>query len=360
MASLREHMKRHSKALKRQKSASSPAVKDDFTVGEGWAEGWISPAVVDRAGEYVPPDEWNLAEHKKNPVGFINHNRNEIPPLRWEHPDGKYSVEQRAEGLYGRAYFNLATKTGQDAYASFKSGHLRGFSAGFNSNRPVRGTVGGRPAHILRKADVFEISAVGVPENQDAIRVRVKSAADAAGNYPIPDGKVQRFGVFAMADEIKTDPATATVVNEKQLKPGFPGFLDVMVSGLKSVFADAKVCLKDVPEDERNEAFSLAGPTYVCAKSLCEAGRAKFKDMPWDDAEKAIETEFAGFGDALKAQETEDDAVTQEHLKSLVAETVAEQLKPFAADVTEIKGHVDNHEVALVGLTEVVESTLAS
>lgn len=364
MASFHQHLKRHRRAVSRLKLASdlrpAPVINDDG----GWVEGWISPAVIDRAGEYVPPDEWKLHEHAKNPVGFVNHNRNEIPALRWAHPDGRYSVEVRPEGLWGRAYFNLATKAGQDLYASYKSGHMRGFSAGFHSNRPQTGTVRGQSARILKNAVVFEISAVGVPENQDAIRTNVKSAADSAGNYPIPDGKVLRLGAYPMADATTETPnAEHTVVNDKAAKTydkGPRGFIEAMVSGLTGLFTEAKTLLSDATADDRNEAYGLAGDAYVCAKSMTNAGRAKFGGSGWDDADKAIDAAFDGFADAVKAQETEDDAVTAEHLKSLAAEVVADKLKPVLADIEAVKGHVDNHEAALTGLTEVVESTLAN
>jgi HK97 family phage prohead protease len=45
---------------------------DEPTVIEGFA----NKAVVDRGGEVIPPDAWDLENFKKNPIIFFNHDRN--------------------------------------------------------------------------------------------------------------------------------------------------------------------------------------------------------------------------------------------------------------------------------------------
>lgn len=356
MASLTALTKRHLKAVRRIKGVSSPINGDGYTVGEGWVEGWISLPEIDRDGELVPVNEWQLDDHAKNPIALINHEKTGPAVGRWQHPDGRYSIEKRADGLWGRCYFNLDTTAGREEYSSYKGGFKRGFSPGFISDRPQQHVVNGRRCNVLRNAKLFEVSLVNIPSGANALAMVCKSS----GNHPIPTGKVLRFGAFSMAADTTPETTVEKAKSAPEPKKGVLGFYDTMVSGLTDVFANAKACLDGVTDAERAEALSLAGDAYVCAKSLIAAGKAKFKSAPWDVVEKSVETEFDGFATAIQTQETEDDAVTTEHLKSLVDAAVVEHLKPVIADVELVKGHVDNHESAIEGILETVESNLAS
>lgn len=321
-----------------------------YTVGDGWVEGWISPEVIDRSGEYVPVSEWDTTEHETNPVAFVNHNRQGPVVGRWSHPDGRYAIEKRSGGLWGRCYFNLAIPEGQSEYESYKGKFKRAFSPGFVAMKPERGHVNGKPASILRKAKLLEVSLVGIPDNQNALAVYCKSIPDSGGNKStdIPPGYVKRYGAYRMPTETET-----TVVTPK----GHAAYFEKAL-GILSVVKDAKdVLLAELPEGEdRNKAYGLMAPVRTFLKDLCAYGRDKEPAGKWDEHEKAIDALLEGFPDAEPEGEPMDEAA----LKSFVDARIQEKIAEPVERINTLQTVVESHEAALSDVLDSVESVVAN
>ncbi|HEX5164238.1 MAG TPA: HK97 family phage prohead protease [Thermomicrobiales bacterium] len=92
----------------------------------------------------------------------------------YEHmePIGKQiAIEENDEGLFGR-WSIVDTRAGEDAYKLVKSGVLDSLSIGYFTLEADYREDGVR---LLRKCDLFEVSAVAIPANRNAVITDVKS-----------------------------------------------------------------------------------------------------------------------------------------------------------------------------------------
>lgn len=121
---------------------------------------------LDRQGEVVTTDGWELANYQRNPVVLDGHDYRSI-----ENVIGRaVALRSTDDGLEADIVFNQSPK-GQLATALVEGGDVRAVSVGFMSiemavpqdrKEPVRHT----------KKELMEISLVPVPANPDALRLR--------------------------------------------------------------------------------------------------------------------------------------------------------------------------------------------
>ncbi len=144
------------------------SVKDE----DGMVEGVVgSTAVIDRLGEIIEQDGWDLTNYKKNPVVLWGHNvREERPPI------GK-AVKVWLDGVRKKKLsfdikFDLADEFAAEIYRKVKEGFLSTVSVGFLplENEPMNKDDGGffSPQRYL-KQELLELSFVPVPANPEAL-----------------------------------------------------------------------------------------------------------------------------------------------------------------------------------------------
>lgn len=370
-ASKTRKLKRLAVALNKEYQAT-PAI---VATGENYVEGWISPAIVDRDGDYIPPDEWDLTEHEKNPVALYNHDRNgsnSIPVGKWQHPDGRYSVEVRPDGLYGRCYFDMADPFAAELHRKYKSGVLRGFSPGFIvKGTPQRGTVNGQTATIQRDCKVFEISLVPVPANPGALATLTKAFNERGAKIMSNTAAIEPKGdstepVVKTKAEGETSGDTVHVDVEAEETPvtGLRAYLEKM-SGIGAVVAAAlgDLTSSDAEPELIEKAKACLKPIHTSLKSLIkEVGTERFPDMPWDECAKAIDDAF-GLTDDVES-ETESDEGDDEEIEEdddMTQEELAEAVKSFVADavtkaIEPLTEKIQKHDEAIEAVAEVVEA----
>jgi uncharacterized protein len=96
----------------------------------------------------------------------------------YEHhtPIGKQlEIREDETGLFGR-WSIVDTTTGTDAYKLAKAGVLDSLSIGYMT---VEADFAADGTRILRKVDLFEVSAVAIPANENAVITAVKAAPTA-------------------------------------------------------------------------------------------------------------------------------------------------------------------------------------
>lgn len=126
-----------------------------------------STPVVDREGEVIEQEGWDLKEFKKNPSLLWMHNiRDDKPPIGkvvklWIEGKGK-----RAKLMF-KSKFDLQDEFAAGIFRKFKEGFLNAFSVGF---LPIE-----QEGNIYKEQELLEISAVPVPANPDA-RVTLRNA----------------------------------------------------------------------------------------------------------------------------------------------------------------------------------------
>jgi HK97 family phage prohead protease len=163
-------------------------------------EAVISSETVDGHGEIIDQLSWRLERYRQNPVVLYQHS--------------PYSVVGRAENvrlvdgnLHARIVF-ATTAQADEVFTLFRDGAMRAFSVGFRAGRIEKAVVGGREIRRLLDCELFEVSAVSIPSNPDAV-VKHKSLGLLPAAYELdPSGVLVR----AALDEVdgKRSPLTPT------------------------------------------------------------------------------------------------------------------------------------------------------
>jgi HK97 family phage prohead protease len=125
---------------------------------EGEITGIASTETVDRDGEVIRANGWDLLNFKENPVLMLMHNYQEFPI-------GKITdIAVEGKKLTFKAIFSQKTQKAIEAYELVKEGILSAFSVGF-----IAREFDPKDQNIITKAELLEISLVPVPANPEAI-----------------------------------------------------------------------------------------------------------------------------------------------------------------------------------------------
>lgn len=143
------------------------AVDDGETGWEiaGLASTWWGEP--DAYGDVVAPGAFAESIAKRPTKFFYEH----LTPI------GKQlELAETDEGLAGR-WSVVDTTAGTDAYKLAKAGILDSLSIGY---WPLEWEIRADGVRVLQKCDLFEVSAVSLPANENAVITDVKAARDAA------------------------------------------------------------------------------------------------------------------------------------------------------------------------------------
>lgn len=137
-------------------------------------EGFANVPVKDRGKDVIKPDAWELANFLKNPVILFNHGND---PDVGAKPVGKaLEVKPTDKGLWLRV--RMTSSKGEvlrNIVDLVREGSLVAFSVGFD---PIESHRDG-DANVITKAELYEVSIVAVPMNQESLfRVVAKAYAD--------------------------------------------------------------------------------------------------------------------------------------------------------------------------------------
>jgi HK97 family phage prohead protease len=139
----------------------------------------VSSETLDSHGDVIDQASWNLDRYQKNPVVLFGHDHAQ--------PIGRtVSVAVRDGALH--AVMELArTERAAEVLQLFADGALRAFSVGFRVGRVELVKPGDGSEHFrLSDCELFEISAVSVPSNPDAL-VKHKSLGLVPAGYQLGD-----------------------------------------------------------------------------------------------------------------------------------------------------------------------------
>ena len=165
-------------------------------------EGWANKAVVDRSGDIINKGAWKLDNFQKNAIILFNHDKSK--------PIGKAVVtEARDEGLYVKARISQSSDPEISKIRELiKEGILNAFSVGFDCMDS--GPAGDGKTEI-KSAELFEVSVVSLPANQDSLFTVAKSY-----DYD----KVKDY--FAKIVKVAPTPADDKPVPKKPKAPKVP------------------------------------------------------------------------------------------------------------------------------------------
>lgn len=165
----------------------------------GKLEAIFSTADVDRHGDTVEQEGWDLKNFKRNPVILNSHNY-------WDATEviGKASKVRVEEGkLQGTITFaieeNPKAKVIFDLYAG---GFLNAFSVGFQVKKFASKEDGSRDWFTIEEAELLEVSAVSVPANARALAKQKGIDVDLIPNL------MKDYGPSEETDEVSEDNKT--------------------------------------------------------------------------------------------------------------------------------------------------------
>lgn len=130
---------------------------------DGLITATISDVTVDRMGDVVEQDGWQLDNFRKNPVVLWGHDYS-IPPI------GR-CVDIRVVGGKLKATTKFAdTPLARDVYMLYRGGFMASFSVGFKpyEYKPIKNADGDVTGLRFIKNELLEYSAVSVPANPNA------------------------------------------------------------------------------------------------------------------------------------------------------------------------------------------------
>jgi len=174
----------------------------------GTLEAIFSTQDVDRHGDVVLQDGWDISMFKKNPVILNSHNYGDAAEVI-----GKASnVRVEAKKLQGKITFaineNPKAKVIFDLYAG---GFLNAFSVGFIPTGFKSNKDGSTDYYTIETAELLEVSAVSVPANARALAKAKGIDIDTLGSEEDDEDKLEKE-----AEEIKEEaPAEEAKVDEE-------------------------------------------------------------------------------------------------------------------------------------------------
>ncbi len=110
-------------------------------------------------------------------------NKNPKIKMLWQHdvtaPIGSYlEIYEDSYGLYVKGRINLGTEKGRNAYALLKAGDLDSMSIGYVTRKSDYDQAS--DVRYLKEVDLYEISLVSIPANNNALVTSVKSIIEEA------------------------------------------------------------------------------------------------------------------------------------------------------------------------------------
>lgn len=130
-------------------------------------EGFANKATVDRGDEIIAHDAWELDNFKRNPIILFNHGMDTLGGT----PVGKATeVVPTEDGLYLKVKMSQSQSPGIKMVRELVEERiLKAFSVGFNPKETDTIDMDGKSVRKISKAELFEVSIVGVPMNQDSL-----------------------------------------------------------------------------------------------------------------------------------------------------------------------------------------------
>jgi HK97 family phage prohead protease len=139
-------------------------IKDiDETTASFWAV--ASDEGIDRDGDIIEIDAWDLRAYKRNPTIPLFHNYHEFPVARAD----KIKVSE-GKLMFKPVFAVNENPQAKIAFDLYKGGYMSAFSVGFMPLEWAEETrKDGRMGRNYTKVDLLEISAVLVPANPNAL-----------------------------------------------------------------------------------------------------------------------------------------------------------------------------------------------
>jgi len=268
------------------------------TDGYTYIEGVANKAIVDRGNDLIDPKAWDLKNYGKNPVILYNHDRDKIIGRAVD-------IKPQDDGLYIKCRISKS----RDSMVSYvrdmiEEGMINAFSVGFASKDAAKSKDG---VNTITSAELYEVSVVSIPMNQDSIFTVTMKDIAAAGSLR----------------DVRRKFLEAKAASEKVLQ------VQDMLDAMESLGADREECILGLCEAcgvTREEMRGvLSGDAGEAPDSLVAEAQKMLDTLRGDDATDDAEAKSVavpGNGSEMTVQ-TDVQAILQQHtvlLASLIGE----------------------------------------
>jgi len=249
--------------LRLKESAAPPPADDplEFVMSDG---------SVDRMGDVIEPDGWQLDRFRANPIALFGHNPG-FPIGKWR------DVGVRKGQLTGSLeLMDPVSDRLREIHAAVKAGVLRAVSVGFHSDKaePLGKSGGLR----FTEAELVECSLVSVPANPNALAI-----AKALGLSR--ETRAMMFGGIAEPDQLATTRGLNGGIANGDPKSGIRKMnYSERIEAAQQEVVGLQDQLASLPDLE-----DVAKVTTLTSK----IGEVKDKIFAWVEAEKALGSEAA-------------------------------------------------------------------
>lgn len=311
------------------KGVSSPA--KSLTV-----EGFANKAIVDRGGDLIPPEAWQLSEYKTNNILLFNHNQ--------DLAIGTADVRVTEEGLVAKAKISKSNEAPIPYIRDMiREGVIKSFSVGFDPMNSDEKSEDGTHT-ILKQANLLELSIVTVPMNQASVFSvenvdkcisgwKTKSYHEARQDMLLMKGAFlatvvqDRFAELEKSTDFDRDSVTENIISEGEIdRKAFDEILAGNAGQVSEKFLEAISMNLDMDYDQ--------------LKSLNEKEPKAFPPTEEDEDDKEEEEEKSEENVDEKASDDEEEDEEEEE-KSAV-DLVCEKINEFMNE-----GKSQNDAIAL-------------
>lgn len=176
----------------------------------------VSTGGVDRDGDTVSPEGWDLKSYSRNPVVLFGHDRHSPPvakALRVWTEDGQLKADVEF----------APTDDGRECEALVRGGFISAVSAGFMPlEYGPRKSDDGRHGIAFTKQELCEFSFVTVPANADALVEQREAREQIAKSFtaaepPTPEAPATEEAVHMPADNKAAEVSATITVTQEQI-----------------------------------------------------------------------------------------------------------------------------------------------
>lgn len=304
-------IKKTAKELKKLASADVFEIKK--AAGDGvFIEGFANKFSVDRGDEIITTDAWELDNFKKNPIILFNHGLDTLGGT----PVGKATeVRQTDEGLFIKVRMSNSQAPGIRMVRDLVEERiLKAFSVGFDPKETDAAEIDGKSVRKITKAELFEVSIVGVPMNQDSVFELSEKALTTKSLHQIKTDFLKAKGA---KKALEIEKKFVDGCDRKQIIEAVAEDLDLNITEVKDMLAGDK----EIP-DEVIKAFNK----QMSDEEEMPADKEKpaVEDMPADEDKKSLAELLAA---ALASIEdgTGEEEVLAELMRQVAAEEASEE-----------------------------------
>ena len=289
--------------------------------------GYANTVAKDRAGDIIPKSAWEdpeaMANYQKNPIILAYHDHSQ--------PIGKM-VEFNVTEL-GLEIKAKISKGAGNVYNLIKDGILSTFSVGFGIKDAKY--VPDDDTFYINKLELFEVSVVSVPCNQDSV-FSVSKSMESADFEQLKTQLTPSQGEDITGKQKMSSDFEKLQAELAEIKAASANSADVAAAAAAKAIADAEAAKLAKAEKEAAEKAAQEARTAEVKSAASEAAKSLIEKL-----ETELSKGNEKFGEAVKAQQEEIVALKDEIAQLNAARSKAFAMNPVAGAMS---GHAGSTE----------------